>query len=48
VPAAAIQTPDTPAEIKSLREAGTTVPQIMQQMGRSKASINRALSLQFG
>lgn len=42
-------TPDIVAEIKSLREVGTTVPHIMQQTGGvSKASVNRALSLQFG
>jgi DNA invertase Pin-like site-specific DNA recombinase len=31
------------AEIKTLREAGITVPKIMRQTGLSKASVYRAL-----
>jgi DNA invertase Pin-like site-specific DNA recombinase len=37
-------TPDRIEEIKSLREAGTTVPDIMRQMKLSKASVYRALN----
>ena len=36
-------TPERIAEIKSLREAGTTVPEIIHRIGLSKASVYRAL-----
>jgi DNA invertase Pin-like site-specific DNA recombinase len=37
-------TPDRIEQITSLREAGTTVPDIMRQMKLSKASVYRALN----
>ena len=37
-------TDETIAEVKSLREAGNTVPAIMREIGLSKSSIYRALS----
>jgi len=37
-------TPERIAEIKSLREAGTTVPEIINRIGLSKASVYRALN----
>jgi DNA invertase Pin-like site-specific DNA recombinase len=37
-------TNETIAEVKSLREAGNTVPAIMREIGLSKSSIYRALS----
>lgn len=37
-------TDDTVGEIKNLRDAGTTVPEIIRRTGLSKASIYRALS----
>ena len=36
-------TPEKVAEIKDLREDGTTVPEIMRRTGFSKASVYRAL-----
>jgi DNA invertase Pin-like site-specific DNA recombinase len=36
--------PETIKEIRSLREAGTTVPEIIRRMGLSKASVYRALA----
>jgi DNA invertase Pin-like site-specific DNA recombinase len=36
-------TTDCVAEIKTLRVAGSTVPDIMRHMGLSKASVYRAL-----
>jgi DNA invertase Pin-like site-specific DNA recombinase len=38
-------TPERVAEIRSLRAAGTTVPDIIRQVGLSKASVYRALAL---
>jgi DNA invertase Pin-like site-specific DNA recombinase len=36
-------TPERVSEIKSLRQAGTTVPNIMRLTGFSKSSVSRAL-----
>jgi DNA invertase Pin-like site-specific DNA recombinase len=36
--------PDTVKEIRTLREAGTTVPEIIRRTGLSKASVYRALA----
>ena len=35
--------PDKVKQIRALREAGTTVPDIIRQVGLSKASVYRAL-----
>ena len=37
--------PETVKEIRTLREAGTTVPEIIRRTGLSKASIYRALAV---
>jgi hypothetical protein len=37
--------PDTVEEIRTLREAGTTVPEIIRRTGLSKASVYRALAV---
>src|SRR3990170_6465259 len=37
--------PDTVQEIRTLREAGTTVPEIIRRTGLSKASVYRALAI---
>jgi DNA invertase Pin-like site-specific DNA recombinase len=37
-------TPEKVHEIRSLRKAGTTVPEIMRRTGLSKASVYRALA----
>ena len=36
--------PETVKEIRTLREAGATVPEIMRRIGLSKASVYRALA----
>jgi DNA invertase Pin-like site-specific DNA recombinase len=36
--------PETVKEIRALREAGTTIPEIVRRMGLSKASVYRALA----